>query len=214
MCVVAGCSAEPADDGTGTSADTGAETGLDPLEIDGCEFPTHVLQEGVTPDEPTGFVRCNGGTIRRVEAVACQSPVPTGVACGGQGGTCESDSDCTAQPYGACLYSQSFFAGCECAYGCTTDADCGEGMICICGGSAPGYPSGTVCAPASCVTDTSCESEQCVLGVEVLSCGESYRAGCRTPADACASGNDCQDDESCLPGDAGEPWSCMTIPVC
>lgn len=212
--LVAACSTTPGDDAAGTVAGTSADTGLDPIEIDDCELPTHVVQAGVDPAAPTGFVRCNGGTIRRVDAVECQSPVPTGTACSGQSGTCADDADCGAQPHGACLYVQSFFSGCECVYGCATDADCDEGMICICGGSAPGYPASTVCAPASCTTDMSCDSEQCVLGVEVLSCGEDYRVGCRTPEDTCSSSGDCQSDESCLPGASGEPWSCMSVPVC
>lgn len=209
------CTTEPGDDGQETSAESGASAGNETTAIDGCEFPTQVLQDGVTPDAPTGFVRCNGGAIRRVDAVQCQSPAPTGVACSGQGGSCDSDANCTAQPYGACLYQQSFFSGCECAYGCATDADCDDDEICACGGTAPGYPPSTMCIPSSCTTDASCDSMQCELGFKPVECAvDEYRAACRSPEDTCASSSECELDGDCYPEPSGGPWSCMPMTIC
>jgi uncharacterized protein (TIGR03382 family) len=201
------------DEGQGTgTAETGAATTAAPM--DGCELPVEIPQLDAPDDAFTGFVRCNDGSIHRTGPVECAQPVPTGIACNGAAGECDVDADCTGAPYGACLYTSGFFSGCTCVYGCVTDADCAEGQICACGGSAPGYPQSTQCISAACVDDGACQGSACGLGHEVHGCGERWITACRTPDDACLVRQDCAaEDDNCLPSDEGA-WACASPSVC
>lgn len=197
-----------------SNQDSASEDGVSTPPIEGCELPVEITQLGAADDPTTGFVRCNDGTIHRAGAFACVQPMPTGLACNGMGGACEVDADCTAGPYGACLYQSGFFAGCDCVYGCATDADCDDGQICACGGSAPGYPASTQCIPASCVDDHACPDSSCGLAQAELACGQQWFAGCRTPADTCARAQDCpNENDNCLPQDGGA-WACSPPEAC
>ncbi|MCA9706004.1 MAG: hypothetical protein KDK70_09175 [Myxococcales bacterium] len=211
LSLLVACTATPAaDDGPTTDATTDDTSTPD---TPGCSLPVEIAQLGVDPPAPTGFVRCNDGEIHRAQAVECQVPVPTGIACDGQMGSCDADEDCNDGPYGACLYMEGFFAGCTCVYGCATDADCAEDQVCACGGSAPDYPASTQCISAGCTTTADCGDQPCALGRNVVSCGEDPVLGCRTEADACAPlGSECGDD-NCLPGEGGA-WSCMPPGIC
>jgi MYXO-CTERM domain-containing protein len=200
-----GSDSGPADTGTATSPDA----------MDGCELPVEIPQLDVMPATPTGFVRCNDGSIHRTQAVECGQPMPTGITCDGQGGSCDVDADCDDAPHGACLYTQGFFAGCACVYGCASDADCATGQLCACGGSAPGYPESTQCIDASCSSDAACDAGLCGLGHDVFSCGERWVAGCRSPEDTCVRPQDCDGDgDNCLPADTGGAWACMAPADC
>lgn len=204
-------SAGSSDDET-TAASMGSDDGPEPIE--GCELPIEIEQLDADPSVPTGFIRCNDGEIRRTQAVECQQPLPTGIACNDAGGSCSSDADCDYRPYGACLYFDGFFPGCACVYGCTTDADCQPGQVCACGGSAPDYPTSTQCVPANCTTDADCGPGTCALGREQSNCSDAPVLGCRTDADACTPlGNDC-DGQNCVPAEDGGAWTCTDPEVC
>lgn len=201
-------------DASATHGDASGDDTAGIAPVEGCDLPVAIAQANAPDDAPTGFVRCNDGTIHRAAAVECASPVPTGIACSGEGGECDGDGDCTAAPHGACLYQSGFFSGCACAYGCQTDADCGEGQICACGGSAPGYPASTRCVAAACTSDDACPGTACGLGYEVNACGEDWATACRTPDDACSRRQDCaSEDDNCLPGSDGA-WACVPPGVC
>jgi hypothetical protein len=99
-------------------------------------------------------------------------------------------------------------------YGCVTDADCAEGQICACGGSAPGYPASTRCIAAGCTGNDACPGSVCGLGHEVNACGEDWITACRTPEDTCVRRQDCAgEDDNCLPAEDGA-WACVIPGVC
>jgi len=214
---LAACTSEPmTDEGQdgGTTPDSASESNTGIAPVEGCELPVEIAQLDSPDDASTGFVRCNDGTIHRAAAVECAQPMPTGIACNGMSGSCEVDADCTAAAHGACLYMSGFFSGCECVYGCATDADCDDGQICACGGAAPGYPTSTQCIQGGCASDGACPSGVCGLGQAELSCGEQWVTGCRTPDDACVRAQDCaNDDDNCIPAADGT-WACAPPSVC
>jgi hypothetical protein len=81
--------------------------------------------------------------------------------------------------------------GCYCQYGCTTDAECGQGAICLCGD-----PVGQ-CAAALCTRDDDCASDMlCSSYVATPGCGGTAFA-CQTPFDTCASDADCTMSAQC-----------------
>ncbi|WP_437979642.1 ferritin-like domain-containing protein [Sorangium sp. So ce117] len=175
--------------GEGTSSSTG---GLPPEEFPfACDDPEPI----VVADQDTGYVRCADGWIHRAEVVTCPSPLPRAKACAdpsGATGNCKSDADCTEQPHGYCdvMTGGEVAPGCFCQYGCTTDADCGEGQICLCGD-----PVGQ-CVPSRCTSDQDCGKLLCSSYVLHPGCGGTAFA-CQTPADECASDQDCSGDEQC-----------------
>lgn len=213
--VACGGSGSAEDDQGSDTAESGAvesSAGIAPIE--GCELPVAIPQLDAPDDASTGFVRCNDGTIHRAAAVECAQPMPTGVACNGMDGACAVDADCTAAPHGACLYMSGFFSGCECVYGCASDADCADGQICACGGAAPGYPTSSQCISATCVDDQACPDGACGLAQAELACGPQWLAGCRTPADTCTRAQDCPNpDDNCVPQD-GDAWACSPPEAC
>jgi len=146
--------------------------------------------DGAMVDEATGIAVCGNGVTIRERVVECasslprpeaQTTMPTAVGC-------VYDADCTEKPHGYC--SASNFAGGDgvgayCNYGCQTDADCGQGMICICGD-----PIGH-CAQSTCTSDADCaEGFHCASYDGSRGCGFDYFA-CQTPRDECAVNADC-----------------------
>jgi hypothetical protein len=126
------------------------------------------------------------------------------------------DTDCVERPYGACVNDP--FGGCECTYGCATDADCGSG-ICACGGVV-GFRSR--CIPASCSASSECGDGLCGLSVDVDPCGEySARLACHDGAQECRVDADCgpEQEEVWCDYASNQPkhqcrldgvWSCTT----
>jgi hypothetical protein len=108
--------------------------------------------------------------------------------CEGSGGPCATDADCTELPHGFCQVGYSDgFPYCECSYGCTTDAECGAGKICLCGGAIG------KCVPATCTSDADCASGLCASYNDYsidYNCGMT-RFACQSLADECASHLDC-----------------------
>ena len=182
-----------------------------------CEDPRPILQVGSAEAAPTGFVECANGSINRVVAEACADPMPPGRACAGEGGSCIVDADCTAAPYGRCLYWGVDAPACQCVYGCKTDADCAEGTVCMCGGIAGDwYPEGAICIPADCRTDADCGEEGCGLSAFETGCGYDRWLTCRTAQDTCNANRDCDESRGgglCL-GNRGSAWTCTYGSVC
>lgn len=174
-----------------------------------CKEPAPVVVGG----KATGFESCSGSTLHRPEAVTCPSTLPRATSCdagtGGAGGgvpapACVTDADCTEKPNGYCnLASGDIQPTCLCNYGCTTDADCGAGAICVCGD-----PVGH-CASSTCTSDASC-------GAGLLCASYTSDPGCGGQAFACqASGDDCLTDADCSNSDQcsydGEHHTCTPI---
>jgi uncharacterized tellurite resistance protein B-like protein len=184
------------DGDTGTPIPDVYERPVEPFE---CLDPQPILQADT--DVPSGFVKCEGGFVHRVEAVECVDPAPAG--------TCdECLSACDAQPYGACTYVwEGDFDGCACRYGCATDADCGAGKICACAGVAGWHAT---CIPAACTDSASCGDGLCGLSKYDNGCGFEYELACAA-ADGCHTNDDCTDDVPCPNRASAYPGVCVAV---
>jgi hypothetical protein len=172
--------------GTAGGAGQGGEGGFP------CENPTHL--EGVD-----GYEQCDGFK-HRPEVVTCTSllPRPTDWT-PDDGDLCEADTDCTERPHGYCSPNggQGDPGGLPvrvCHYGCTVDADCGAGSICLCG------PVIGACVTSSCTSDAQCGDGLLCASVFNNICMESGFA-CQHPDDECASGLDCPSANCVLESD-------------
>jgi hypothetical protein len=186
----------------GQSAQTGGSGGGHPeLQI---PFPAAVC-EGAA-ELGGGWLRCDNGLLHRPAASACASSVPRAEAVtippeyldAGAYLQCGQDSDCSAAPYGYCEWLVGQTYGTFCQYGCTVDADCAAGQVCLCGD-----PVGT-CSNARCSTDAECGPGQlCADYIERPACGGTAFA-CQTPSDECAAQSDCPQYEYCTLDRGGE----------
>ncbi|UQA62417.1 hypothetical protein [Polyangium aurulentum] len=168
----------------------------------------HVCQKGarvVAAGVETTYVQCEGNWMHRTQATFCGSVLPRSEACIGSGGfdTCTTDADCMDGANGHCS-SLAFGSGCECQYGCTSDADCGAGMVCLCS-----EPVGA-CVKASCTTDADC-GEGRLCATYAASCGVDVEFACQAPEDDCQSALDCGSGETCG-ADASGHRAC--VPQC
>ncbi len=176
----------------------------------------------------TGFELCDGGMVHRVAQRACHSQLPRDVvvmnpyvpqceqaAAEGKStledclaalssafgvavmSECERDSDCVKQPHGYCGWGQ--YAA-FCTYGCTVDAECAPGQLCVCG-SPVGH-----CEFAGCTTDADCV-EPLLCSRTLTECGGA-RFVCQTPADQCRGSDDCADDALCGSLSPDQPRAC------
>ena len=156
-----------------------------------CANPSPQMVDGVD----TGYDLCDAGFLRRRAVVECPSDVPRmNQTCGPiepeGGSSCSTDADCTAKANGYCTMG-GFDPSCWCNYGCTVDADCGDGQICLCGD-----PVGQ-CVTASCTTDADCgDGLLCTSYVSNPGCGGTGFA-CQVPTDECAGSTDCADGAEC-----------------
>ena len=185
--------------GSGGAGGTGGTASSRP-----CQDPT---TEQVLGKE-TGFVSCTGGWQHRPKVATCGSELPRATQCstgagGGTAGGCSEDTDCTEKPHGHC--ESGFDAPeCYCAYGCVTDADCGDGQVCLCGA-----PVGR-CVNADCQSDLDCGDGLCATYTSNPGCGGTQFA-CQSPLDQCTGDGDCPPGEMCtLAGDhrVCEPPGC------
>jgi hypothetical protein len=190
-----GVGGDGADGGADGAADggDGGDGGGDGGTGEACVDPTPILSAA---GEPTGYVRCADGAIDREAAV----PAPTeidGARCMGTEDIfdCRTDDDCGVRPYGACLTYAGFDSPstyCACAYACATDADCGDGQICLTAGIVETGTSWSTCVDATCVTNADCASGECGVASYDNGCGYTTMATCRDP-----SVDDCRVDEEC-----------------
>jgi hypothetical protein len=174
-------------DGDTGDGDTGDGDG-DPPPPYGCEDPQPIMQAGT--DVPSGFVSCTDGFVHRVEQVECVDPQGADAeACAmDEFGACQTAADCVDQDHGRCVMEP--LAGCQCSYGCATDADCNEGFICACAGVAGTH---STCIPADCTLDADCGEGLCGLSVYEGCCGTSYELACADPDEACHVNAECED---------------------
>lgn len=175
---------------TANPPDTTAPTDTHPPDVSPwpCDPATPVVVDGVD----TGYDNC-GGFMRRREVVTCPDLTPRDpetVAAMCTDGGCTSDEECT-EPN---TYCGSFdeFGGffCSCIPGCTTDAECATGEICVCGD-----PVGR-CVSSTCESDDDCDGALLCTSYDTQpSCGPIAFA-CQTPQDTCGGGTgpgDCYD---------------------
>lgn len=148
-----------------------------------CKNPVAITVDG----KDTGYDTCDAGQTRRREAKTCPSLLPRAAACDPSGGaqSCTLDSECKDKPNGYCASSSGFAGpGCACAYGCTSDAECGADAICVCGD-----PIGH-CAPSTCKDDASCPAGDCASYDSHPGCSFTAFA-CQSAADTCGGDKDC-----------------------
>ncbi|MCA9547603.1 MAG: hypothetical protein KC613_24540, partial [Myxococcales bacterium] len=164
--------------------------------------------------QPSGWVRCEDGSLNRVQATACPGAPPGNACPEGGGGQCTVDSDCGARPLGRCV--MVFLGGkqaadCGCVYGCEADADCGDGQICLCDAA-----EGSRCVRATCATNAECGPGECGLSAFDDGCGVNYSLACRTGDDTCRSNTECAQGnfEACTPHYQTGVWSCQGQGVC
>lgn len=145
----------------------------------------------------TGFVFCTGGPVHRPKRQECPSKLPRATTCeatGENAGTssCSTDADCKDAPNGFCrLGLPGPPPTCGCGYGCTSDADCGEGNMCLCGD-----PVGK-CVQASCKSDADCHGLLCTQYSFGPSCSIDGFA-CQNERDGCLIDDDCERGTPCL----------------
>lgn len=176
--------------------DAAGDTGAPPPKAPECRNPKPVL---AFDQSDTGYVSCDGGAMHRVQMHACPTRLPRATLCGfppvdgGLKQDCRSDSECTTKPKGFCTTS-SHNATCFCDYGCTEDADCPAGNICVCGD-----PQGQ-CMPAECTSDAQCGGLLCLRSNDTT-CGKAF--ACQKPTDPCTSNLDCKPPYSACTIDKG-----------
>ncbi len=179
---------------------------------------------------PTGYSKCEDGSVHRSEAVACQIPPILQNACPGgdkSEGPCTTDADCTDKPYGRCItYERGMMrpsdkVWCGCHYACESDNDCEANQACLCTGALSlksGHADDRLprCVPASCRTDADCGSGECGAAIYFNGCSENATLACRGEGDSCRSHDSCDGDNSCVamvqnPGSLQErhDWQCQ-----
>lgn len=157
-------------------------------------------------------------------APGCGALPPKGASCtaeiapSGPDG-CSSDADCPGDAARCVAEWSTGRTSCRCVTNeCLTDADCGEGEACACGGDQGcGGPYRAACnnrcVPAECRTSANCGAGQvCSPSMDV--CGwtvESLR--CHDPAaDECQSSWECAATYQCRWFDG--QWGCDQPPMC
>jgi hypothetical protein len=190
---------------TGFDTSTGEMSGSTGDEVEpGCE----ALMQGFTdPPLQSGWQKCGDQLPHRVSARECVVPA-TPAKCDLQG-PCTTNADCTDEPFGSCQKFTSDIEYCKCVYGCRTDADCGAGRVCRCGGDKLG--PATACVPSACTVDADCGAEQCQFSeLKGSGCGgvALYGGACTTDADTCASDLGCN-TPPCLFEDGA--WVCIGV---
>ncbi len=178
--------------GSGGSTSTGGATSSTggSSAVVSCENPI---------DVGGGFVRCDAGQVHRASPGSCPSEVPRAeqigdpMLCSVEMGCCSFDADC-AGPNQYCASSSGLELGPSCQTGCIEDADCGAGMICLCGDLPMGQ-----CVSAQCKVDDDCSGDLlCTNWVTDDGCGARVEFACQTPADECGGPGDCQEGQECI----------------
>lgn len=178
-----GCSSSKSDEATSATQGSGggaAEASVPKVTIPECRNGKPLL---LSDGSESGYVSCEGYSVHRPVVKACPSKLPRDLPCGSASlGGCANDAACTTKPYGYC-HAGSGSAACACEYGCTNDADCGQGLVCVCG-DVVGR-----CEKATCTSDADCGGLLC-LSANDTACGKIF--ACQSPKDTCASPADCK----------------------
>lgn len=146
---------------------------------------------------PSGFERCDDGTVHRVSAQVTD-PAHSRPACDGTESLplCAADAECTDGPNGRCeQLVLEFDPTCRCVYSCASDADCGADEACMpveaAGALWPRAEANARCIPAMCRADADCASGVCGLGRYAGGCQVDYTLSCRSEADECRLDSEC-----------------------
>lgn len=140
-------------------------------------------------DAATGLVHCAEGYVHRPSPSVCgsasdaPSSLPRAMSedCAADPGVCEQFA------YGYCRTMGSPIGNVSrCVSGCSSDAECGPGAACKCGGPSSTVPG--VCVSAACHADADCESGRCVGSTD--ECGADVFV-CRAAGDSCQNDSDC-----------------------
>lgn len=173
----------------------------DPVSA-GCPNATAISIQG----KDTGLIECGNGLKHRTAKMDCadlrtSAPKTLPADC-----DCLMDSQCNDSALGVCGPSGTTGTACGCWYGCTTDADCGGGEICLCGD-----PVGQ-CVPATCATDADCDGGLCSVRETSGSTTYWYAAECETDdecdaegAFGCPAGQVCTSNETSGRKECSEP---------
>lgn len=96
---------------------------------------------------------------------------------------------------------------------CVTDADCGDGNVCIDGSIGDPSLGGTMCITASCETSSDCDSGECGLSSYDDGCGITLTLNCRTPEDSCHADSECtgSTNQCVYPYWSEGAWTCAGI---
>jgi len=160
----------------------------------------------------TGAGNAELAQIQASKASDCSDPPPVGELARPAGATCEMASQCAGAMCRARTAAGTLFdddTGQQVCAACTSDADCGAGMVCGVGWSTTFIQPFPACAPAAaavlgdrCLIDSECASGTCCHGVCSTCC-----AGGGTPA--CATGTTCAARAKTADGKpARTAWQC------
>ncbi len=155
-----------------------------------CDDPGSLKVAG----QETGYAFCTGGPVYRAKAQTCPTNIPhdTGKIChlNMEVWSCKEDAECATNPNGFCSRVPKADS-CSCQYGCTTDAECDPGSICMCED-----PVGR-CVLASCTSNADCkEGALCAEYVPTSTC-DTIAFACQDELDECQMDRDCEDSKHC-----------------
>lgn len=150
----------------------------------------------------------DGGAVNRLGPSTCSAEIPQPQCKGTERHQrCKTDADCTEHPHGRCTSGAGQIGTyCGCQYSCTSDDECGDGEVCVCGDAITTPHGGSICAPAACTKAADCGDQPCGVSSYHNGCGRQVKLQCRGAEDACESATDCKGDQQCVA--AGEGFSC------
>lgn len=195
--------ASPDADAADAKIDTGADAKPDAGKPMG-PFPCVDSQPILINGKETGYETCANGMIHRRNIIACPVYVPDPAkTCAVTGGQCQTDADCAGKGNNPICTNGSggMMPGCFCQPTCSTDADCGNGQICVCG---EGYSK---CIASNCKNDDACPVGVCGAYVDNPGCDFPGYA-CQTEKDTCAMAKDCPPQQQCTITEPGLGREC------
>jgi hypothetical protein len=146
----------------------------------------------------SGFMKCDNGLVHRPAPGVCPpyekttTELPPSLI--PEDDDCNADGDCLARDHGACVAGGRPYGGVpspnRCVYGCTVDAECNDGNICVCTATRG------ECRPSDCARDSDCGSASyCAEFAPTCSGPSGFR--CQSAEDACQLWTDCMPNQVC-----------------
>jgi len=145
----------------------GADVAQSPADTRGPELvATDTCVEPRT-DLGGGFERCGDGVVHRSAVRECPSALPRALTehASDPNDQCEQDSDCTEAPHGYCVLIQEAHVY-ACSYGCVADWECGGGQVCRCGAPVGHCEEATCSSDAQCGEGLLCSEYEREPGCE------------------------------------------------